>query len=99
MQPLPEQVSGKCLENIAIFAIICHMNPEERHLLERSLKLSEENNQILRRIDARAKRAAIYGFIKLALILAPFVIGYFLLEPYLGQATDTYDQLRGLLVQ
>ena len=73
------------------------MNPEERHLLERSLKLSEENNQILKKIDRRAKRAAIYGFIKLAIILAPFVIGYYLLEPYLGQAGNTYSQLQDLL--
>jgi hypothetical protein len=75
------------------------MNPEERHLLERSLRISEENNKILKRIDARAKRAAIYGFIKLALFILPFVVGYFLLEPYLDQATSTYSQFRDLLVQ
>ena len=73
------------------------MNPEERHLLERSLKLSEENNQILKKIDRRAKRAAIYGFIKLVIILAPFVIGSFLLQPYLNQAGSTYSQLQDLL--
>ena len=73
------------------------MNPEERHLLERSLKLSEENNQILKKIDRRAKRAAIYGFIKLAIVILPFVIGYFLLQPYLNQAGSTYSQLQELL--
>ncbi|MBX4181371.1 hypothetical protein KW807_00715 [Candidatus Parcubacteria bacterium] len=73
------------------------MNPEERHLLERSLKLAEENNHILKRIDARARRAAIYGFVKLALLVLPFVIGYFLLEPYLGQVGSSYDQFKDLL--
>ncbi|MDO8565282.1 MAG: hypothetical protein Q7R67_01520 [bacterium] len=73
------------------------MNPEERKLLERSLKLAEENNQILHSIQARARRAAIYGFIKLALIIAPLVIGYFILEPYFGQAKDNYQNIQGLL--
>ncbi len=73
------------------------MNPEERLLLERSLKLSEENNALLKKIDRRAKRAAIYGFIKLAIIILPFVIGYFLLEPYIDDAQRNYQTIQGLL--
>ncbi len=73
------------------------MNPEERHLLERSLSLAEENNKILQKIEARAKRAVIYGFIKLAIIILPFVIGYFLLEPYFDQAMSNYSTFQGLL--
>ncbi|KKU49548.1 MAG: hypothetical protein UY47_C0001G0012 [Parcubacteria group bacterium GW2011_GWB1_49_7] len=72
------------------------MNPEEKKLLERSLRLAEENNEILKKIDKRAKRAAIYGFIKLAIILAPFVVGYFLLEPYFDQAQGTYQNIQRL---
>ena len=70
------------------------MNPDERHLLERTLKLTEENNKILHRVEARARRAAIYGFIKLALILLPFVIGYFFLEPYFDEAAGQYSSLK-----
>ncbi|MDO8424197.1 MAG: hypothetical protein Q7S54_01125 [bacterium] len=73
------------------------MNPEEKHILERSLRLAEENNQMLKRIDRRAKRAVIYGFIKLVIILLPFVIGYFLLEPYINQAGATYSRFQDLL--
>ena len=73
------------------------MNPEEKHLMERSLKLSEESNQMLKRMERRAKRATIYGFIKLVVILAPLVVGYFLLEPYINQAGSTYSQLQDLL--
>ena len=73
------------------------MNPEERHLHERTLKLSEENNHMLKRIEARARRAAIYGFLKLAIIVLPLVIGYFLLEPYLGQAMENLNTVRELL--
>jgi len=73
------------------------MNPEEKRLLERSLKLAEENNEILKKIDRRAKRAAIYGFIKLVIIILPFVIGYFLLEPYFDEAKTSYDTFQSLI--
>ena len=73
------------------------MNPEERQLLERSLKLAEENNAILQRVESRARRAAIYGFIKLAIIILPFVVGYFLLEPYFDQVESNYNTFQSLL--
>lgn len=73
------------------------MNPEEKHLLQRSLRLAEENNALLRKIDRRAKRAAIYGFIKLVIIIAPFVIGYFLLEPYINEGLENYSSVMELL--
>ena len=86
-----------CLADRQVFCYSFPMSPEERQLLERSLKLSQENNEILRRIDARAKRAAIYGFIKLAIVILPFVIGYFILEPYFGQALKNFQDVQGLL--
>jgi hypothetical protein len=73
------------------------MNPEERQLLERSLRLGEENNKLLKRIDGRAKRAAIYGFIKLALIILPFVVGYLFLEPYFDQASENYSSIKNTI--
>ena len=73
------------------------MNPEERHLLERTLKLAEENNKILRKVESRAKRAALYGFIKLVLILLPFVVGYFLIEPYIDEAQEGYSNIQELV--
>jgi len=73
------------------------MNPEERRLLERSLKLSEENNTILKRIDRRAKLAMFWGFIKLAVIAIPLIIGYFFLEPYFKQVAESYDSIHELV--
>ncbi|OHA91178.1 MAG: hypothetical protein A2758_01735 [Candidatus Zambryskibacteria bacterium RIFCSPHIGHO2_01_FULL_49_18] len=72
------------------------MNPEERRLLERSLKLAEENNEILKKMRAQARRQTIYGFIRLVIILLPFVLGYFLLEPYFDQARENYNGVRNL---
>ncbi len=58
------------------------MNPEERQLLERSLKLSEENHRILLKLQKIHKLAVIWGFIKVALVLTPLILGYIFLEPY-----------------
>ena len=73
------------------------MNPEERVLLERTLKLSEENNQILCKIQRRARWAIIWGFIKIAIIIVPLVAGYIYLQPFLEQATVNYNTLKNLL--
>lgn len=73
------------------------MNPEERQLLERSLKLAEENNAILKKVQSQAKRAAVYGFIKMGLYVLPLVIGYFFLQPYINDAFKNYDNIRETL--
>lgn len=70
------------------------MNPEERHLLERTLKLSEDNNRILKKMQRAARWAIVWGVIKLALIIVPLVVGYFVLEPYLEEAVTNYDSVK-----
>ncbi|OHA91925.1 MAG: hypothetical protein A3J09_00240 [Candidatus Zambryskibacteria bacterium RIFCSPLOWO2_02_FULL_51_21] len=72
------------------------MNPEERHLLERSVKLAQENNEMLRSIQARARRQTIYGFIKLVIVILPFVLGYIFLQPYFDDVLRNYNSVREL---
>jgi len=73
------------------------MNPEEKVLLERALELSEENNQILRKIERRAQWAILWGFIKVAAVIVPLVIGYFYLQPFLDQALENFNSVKELL--
>ena len=73
------------------------MSPEEKVLLERTLKLSEENNQILRKIERRARWAILWGFVKVAIIVVPLVAGYIFLQPYLSQAMDNFNNIKTLL--
>jgi hypothetical protein len=68
------------------------MNPEDRALLERALKLSEENNQILLKMQRTARIAFIWGFIKVLIIIVPLVLGYILLAPFVGDAVGNYGQ-------
>jgi hypothetical protein len=72
------------------------MNPEEKVLLERTLKLSEENNKMLRKLQRTAKWAVVWGFVKVVIIVIPLVAGYFLLQPYFGQAIDNFNNIQEL---
>ncbi|MBX4200472.1 hypothetical protein KW790_03385 [Candidatus Parcubacteria bacterium] len=72
------------------------MDPEERRLIDRALKISEENNRILHRLQRAMRWSALLGFIKVLLILAPFVIGYFYLEPYLGSISNNQSLQKAL---
>ena len=75
------------------------MSPEEKVLLERTLKLSEENNSILHKMQRAARWAILWGFIKVAIIIVPLVAGYLFLQPFLGQAMDDLESVKGLLNQ
>jgi hypothetical protein len=72
------------------------MNPEERELLERTFQTAQENNDILRKMRRTARWAVIWGFIKLAIIIVPLVVGYLYLEPYLQVIIDNLKEIRGL---
>jgi len=73
------------------------MSPEEKALLERTLKLSEENNRILCRMQRTARWAVLWGFIKVAIIVVPLVVGYIYLQPFFSQATENYNSVKELL--
>lgn len=73
------------------------MSPEERALLEHTLKLSEENNKILKRIARAARWAFVWGLIKVVIIVTPIVIGFILLQPFFEQLAANYNGLKELL--
>lgn len=72
------------------------MNPEDRALVELTLKLSEDNNKILQKMMRAQRRATIYGFIKLLIIVIPLVIGYLYLEPYLELIGQNLQSVQNL---
>ena len=75
------------------------MNPDERRLLERALKLSEENNRILRKLETRARWSTAWGFIKFLIVIVPLIAGYIYLQPYLDQALGNFNNLKSLINQ
>ncbi len=73
------------------------MNPDERGMLERALKLSEDNNKILRKMHRAARWTAVWGIIKLIIFVIPLVIGYLYLQPYLGPLGDLFQRTQEVL--
>ena len=79
------------------------MHPDERKMLEESVRLAHENNRLLRKIRRSAVLANIMSFVYYALIIGvPIVLYYFFLQPYVGQFLDIYrtvgsgaDQFQG----
>jgi hypothetical protein len=69
------------------------VNPEEKQLLQRTLRLAEENSSILRKMERRARWATLWGFLKLLIIVIPLVIGYLYLEPHIDTAIDNYQSV------
>ena len=73
------------------------MDVEERNILEHSLRLGEENNRILKRLQRAQRWALFWGFIKFAIIVIPLILGYLYFEPYLNQAIANYQSVREIL--
>lgn len=73
------------------------MNPEEKELLSKTLRLSEENNRILRKMQRAARWAVVWGFIKFVIIVTPLIVGFLYLEPHVRDLVDEYEALRGAL--
>jgi len=64
------------------------MSPEERDLLTKSIKLSEENNKMLRRMRRNARFAVVWKIFYWAVIIGLSYGTYVYFEPYIKQARD-----------
>ena len=73
------------------------MTPDEKELLMRTLKLSEDNNRILVSLQRSARWQTIWGLTKVLLIVIPLVVGYIYLQPYFGSVGDLLKEYQGLL--
>ncbi|MEK7641684.1 MAG: hypothetical protein AAB365_01670 [Patescibacteria group bacterium] len=71
------------------------MTPEERSLLERTYKLTEENNEILRKMR-RANRFSLALRIGYWVIILGLTVGaFYFIQPYVDALIDTYTSVFG----
>ncbi len=66
------------------------MNPEERELLKRSIKLTEENNVILHSIKRSMRFARIMSFVYWIFIVGSAIGAYYLIQPYVDSLLSFY---------
>ena len=79
-----------------MLSILLHMNPEEKQLLQETFRLSQENNQLLRRIRRSLALSNVMSILYYALIIGvPIVLYYYFLQPYVSQLFEYYRNIQG----
>ncbi|MEI6627565.1 MAG: hypothetical protein WCL61_03145 [bacterium] len=67
------------------------MNDDDKTILQNVLKMSEENNKMLKRIERRYLWSSVGKAIYWALIIMAIYGSYYYVQPYLGRALDMYN--------
>ena len=70
------------------------MTPEERQLLNHSIKLAEENNKMLRSIRRSARVAAVLRVVYWLIIIGISFGAYYFAEPYINAAIKSYNDMK-----
>jgi len=70
------------------------MTPEERHLLELTHKLAEENNRILVSIRRSNRVSAIFRVLYWIIIIGISVGAYYFIQPYVNTAFDLFNVVK-----
>ncbi|MBU6430968.1 MAG: hypothetical protein KGJ58_01300 [Patescibacteria group bacterium] len=73
------------------------MNSEERELLERTLKISEENNKILKGIRRSNRLATGFKVFYWLVIIGLGFGAYYLIEPYVKEFRSVYSQFINII--
>lgn len=77
------------------------MSPEERELLQRSVQLAEENNDILRSLRRSMRLSRIMSILYWVVIIGSAIGALYLIQPYLNTLMGVYsgakDTVGGLL--
>ena len=69
------------------------MEPEEKEILHRVLKLSEQNNRMLRAMRRSALIGRFMHLLYWVIIIGISVISYYYIQPYLGTITSALDTI------
>jgi hypothetical protein len=67
------------------------MSPEEKELLERSVELGEENNEILRAMRRSQRIGSIMRVIYWIFIIGSAVGAYYIIQPYIDSLVGIYS--------
>ena len=66
-------------------------------MLERAVTLAEENNHILRGIRRTNRLGLVWKICYWTVIIGASVGAYVYIQPYIGQLTGMYDQVKGTM--
>ena len=66
---------------------------DTEELLERVLKLEEDNNRMLHKIRNHARWSAFFSFVYWAVIIGSSAAAFYYLQPILAQLTKAYESI------
>ena len=69
------------------------MTPEEKSLLERTHKLAEDNNTILRSIRRMNRIAGMFRIFYWVIVIAAAFGAYYLIQPYVDTLFGAYNDV------
>ena len=67
------------------------MDQETKQLLEESVKLSRENNEMLNKLMRSKKLNVIYRYVYWGIIIIITIGSYYFIQPYLGTLINLYS--------
>lgn len=73
------------------------MDPESKKLIEETHALEEENNKMLRSLKRSMFWSRVMSSIYWILILGISVGAFYFIQPYMDQAMDVYNEIKGNL--
>jgi hypothetical protein len=73
------------------------MTPEEKELLQKSVALAQENNEILHAMRRSMRLQRIMSILYWVFIIGSAVGAYYILQPYLTQLMDVYGRAGNVL--
>lgn len=73
------------------------MTPEEKSLLERTYKMSEENNKILRSMRRASRFGTIVRVLYWVVIIGLSIGAFYVIQPYINLMTGLYGQAQGTM--
>jgi hypothetical protein len=71
------------------------MDPETRRLLEKTLELTKENNNMLHKVRGVQKRMAFFAFLRFLIIVGIAFGIFYYIEPYLTKIMDFFVSIGG----
>ena len=71
------------------------MTPEERSLLERTYKIVQENNSILRSLRRSNRYSLVFKVVYWGVIIVVSLGAYFAIQPYFQSVVNAYSAIQG----
>ena len=72
------------------------MDPEDRKLLQETIELVRENNQMLHKVRRVQKRTTLWSIFKITIVVGIALGSFYFLQPYVDRLVEIYKSVFSL---